>query len=88
MKIDDRINALIITLICGIVYYLLVAISYSRYEQGIALRFALFILCLIILLVLKKIQHFSLKPFIKKMLTTLSIGITISVLVVIIISSF
>ena len=76
------------TLICSIVYYVIVAISFGKYEQGIALRFALFIICLIILLIIKKIQRFSLKPFFKKLLTILSAGITISVLVVIILSSF
>jgi hypothetical protein len=78
----------VITLIFGSVYYLVKAISLGRYEQGIALRFALFIICLIIVVVLNKIQRISLKPFFKKMLTILSIGIAVSALVVIILSSF
>jgi hypothetical protein len=84
----DIFGITVITLICGIVYYIVAAISFGKYEQGIALRLALFIIYLIIVLVLNKIQHFSLKPFFKKILTTLSVGIAISALVVIILSSF
>lgn len=76
----------VITLVCGIVYYLVKAVSYGRYEQGILLRLALFIVCLIIVLALNKIQHFSLKPFFKKILAALSVGIAISVLAVILLS--
>jgi hypothetical protein len=63
-------------------------ISPVHEESVIVFHIAIIILCLIILLALKKIQHFSLKPFLKKMLITLSYGIVISALVVIIFSSF
>jgi hypothetical protein len=84
----DIFGITIITLICGIIYYGVVAISFDRYEQGIALRLTFFFICLIIVIVLNKIQHFSLKPFFKKTLNTLSVGIAITVLVVIILFSF
>jgi len=62
--------------------------SFSHEESVILFHVAIIILCLIILLALKKIQHFSLKPFFKKMLIILFSGIAISALVVIILSFF
>jgi hypothetical protein len=62
------------------------ATSFSHEEFIILLHIAIIILCLIILLTLKNIQHFSLKPFLKKMLIILSSGLAISALVVIILS--